>query len=192
MVGFLKYNYEFDVSILKQKSVYDGLEYAIGKFDLIHHSDAYLTFLMDIVLEVEQKEGAGIFTFLSYWEKKKEKHSISAPSSMNAVQIMSIHKSKGLEFPIVIFPYANSHIYKEIDPKIWLAVNRQEFNGFEEVLISKKNEVLEYNEEAAQAFDEEHHKLELDAFNILYVALTRAVKSLYIISQKSKTSKENQ
>ncbi len=190
LTGFLKDNYEFDVSILKQKSVYDGLEYAIGKFDLIIHSDAYLTFLMDIVLEVEQKEGAGIFTFLSYWEKKKEKHSISAPNSMNAVQIMSIHKSKGLEFPIVIFPYANSNIYKEIDPKIWLAVNPQEFNGFEEVLISKKNEVLEYNEEAAKAFDEEHHKLELDAFNILYVALTRAVKGLYIISQKGKTSKE--
>ena len=165
-------------------SVYDGLELAIKRFDLADGSDAYLIFLLDIVLEVEQKEGTGLTTFLSHWEKKKNKHSIAAPDNLNAVKIMSIHKAKGLEFPIVIFPYANSNIYKEIDPKLWLTVDPSEFMGFDEVLINKKKEVGAYNQEALHAFEEEQHKLELDAFNILYVALTRAERALYIISLK--------
>ncbi len=107
---------------------------------------------------------------------------------MNAIKIMSIHKSKGLEFPIVIFPFANSNIYKEIDPKLWLQVDESQYNDFKEVLISKKKEVVDYNETAAIAFDNEQHKLELDAFNILYVSLTRAVRALYIITQKDNAS----
>ncbi|MGB5498476.1 MAG: UvrD-helicase domain-containing protein [Maribacter sp.] len=185
---FLKESYNFDIAVLSQKSVYDGLEIAIKQFRLIDGSDAYLTFLLDMVLEVEQKEGAGVHTFLSYWEKKKDKHSIAAPNNLNAIKIMSIHKSKGLEFPIVIFPFANSNIYKEIDPKLWIKVDKLRFNEFEEVLISKKKEVVNYNETAAVAFHNEQHKLELDAFNILYVALTRAEKALYIITQKDDAS----
>jgi len=186
--NFLREVYGFDICSLNQKSVFDGLELAIKQFELIDGSDAYLTFLLDIVLEVEQKEGTGVHTFLSYWEKKKEKHSITAPDNMNAIKIMSIHKSKGLEFPIVIFPYANSNIYKEIDPKLWIPVDNSRFNEFGEVLISKKKEVVDYNEIAATAFEDEQHKLELDAFNILYVALTRAERALYIISQKDSAS----
>ncbi|MRX63067.1 UvrD-helicase domain-containing protein [Maribacter luteus] len=186
--GFLLNNYDFNLSYLNNRSVYDGLELAIKRFDLAQISDAYLTFLLDIVLEVEQKEGTGITTFLSYWEKKKDKYSIAAPNNLNAVKIMSIHKSKGLEFPIVIFPYANSNIYKEIDPKLWLSVDRNEYNGFEELLINSKKEVVDYGENAAIAYEEERHKLELDAFNILYVALTRAEKALYIISLKEQSA----
>jgi len=185
---FLKETYDFDISVLNQKSVYDGMELAIKRFQLIDGSDAYLTFLLDLVLEVEQKEGTGLHTFLAYWEKKKDKHSIAAPNNMNAIKIMSIHKSKGLEFPIVIFPFANSNIYKEIDPKLWLPVDKSQYNEFEEVLISKKKEIVDYNETAAIAFDNEQHKLELDAFNILYVSLTRAERALYIITQKDNAS----
>ncbi|MCP4976482.1 MAG: UvrD-helicase domain-containing protein [Maribacter sp.] len=186
--NFLKEAYGFDISYLNQKSVFDGLELAIKHFDLIDGSDAYLTFLLDIVLEVEQKEGTSVHAFLSYWEKKKDKHSIAAPDNMNAIKIMSIHKSKGLEFPIVIFPYANSNIYKEIDPKLWIPVDNSQFNEFKEVLISKKKEIVDYNETAATSFEEEQCKLELDAFNILYVALTRAERALYIITQKDSAS----
>jgi ATP-dependent exoDNAse (exonuclease V) beta subunit len=48
-------------------------------------------------------------------------------------------------------------------------------------LISKKNEVSEYGLTEAQIFDSEQHKLQLDAFNLLYVTLTRAIDCLYII-----------
>lgn len=180
----LKNEYDFDARYLKQHSVYDGLEHAIKQFNLIKGSDAYLTYLMDTVLEVEQKDGSSPHSFLAYWEKKKDKLSITAPESVNAIQIMTVHKSKGLEFPIVIFPYANEKLYKEIDTKLWIPVNEKAFNGFGELLVNKKQEVVDYGETASSLYEEEQHKLELDAFNILYVALTRAVNALYILTKK--------
>ena len=178
----LEHDFSFKLSRFRQASVYDGMEYAIKQFNLAPKPDAYINFFMDTVLDVEQKEGVGIPIYLSYWEKKKDRLSITAPSTMNAVQIMTVHKAKGLEFDITIFPYAHTKIYKEQEPKLWLPVDKENFNGFSEVLINKKQEVTEYNELAAHLFNEENNRLELDAFNVLYVALTRAVKALYIIT----------
>ncbi len=185
----LKVNYDFDTDILKKVSVFDGLEYAIKKFNLISKSDAYINYLMDTVLDVEQKEGAGSHTFLSYWEKQKETLSITAPENTEAIQIMTVHKSKGLEFPIVIFPYANTYIYEEIEPKLWIPVDETAFMGFNSFLLDKKQEVKNYDDISESIYNDEQNKLELDAFNILYVALTRAEKALYIITEKNITSK---
>ncbi len=182
-------NYKFDLEKLRQSSVYDGFEQAIKLFKLTEDSDAYLTYLLDEVLDLEYKQGSSAKVFIDYWEKKKENISISTPIGMNAVQIMTIHKSKGLEFPIVIYPYANSDIYKEIKPKMWLAVNEKEFNGFENVLINKNQKIVNYNPHVEALYEDEQQKLELDAFNVLYVALTRAEKNLFIISKKELDSK---
>lgn len=183
----LSTTFKYDWEKLKTLSVYDTLEYAIKQFDLASNSDGYLNHFMDVVIEVEQKEGIGAPVFLSYWEKKKDRLSIAAPNSVNAVQIMTVHKAKGLEFEIVIFPFANSNIYKEIEPKLWLPVEANAFHGFEEVLISKKQEVIHYSPSAEALYTAEQHKLELDAFNVLYVALTRAVKALFVITKKDLT-----
>ena len=175
--------YGFDSSRLRQTSVYDGLSYAIKTFDLIPTSDAHLTAFMDLVFDVEQKFGSDMQSFLDYWDKKGHSASISTPENIESVQIMTIHKSKGLEFPVVIFPYANSNIFEEIDPKLWLPVDKDEFLGFTEILINKKQEVQEYGETEALLYSLDHQKLQLDAFNLLYVVLTRAVKALFIISE---------
>ncbi len=175
-------SYGFDASKLRQASVFDGLAYAIKTFDLIPTSDAHLSAFMDLVFDVEQKYGSDMQSFLDYWDKKGNSASISTPENIESVQIMTIHKSKGLEFPVVIFPYANSNVYEEIDPKLWLPVNKEEFLGFSEVLINKKQEVQEYGELESLLYEIDHQKLQLDAFNLLYVVLTRAVNALFIIS----------
>lgn len=177
-------SYGFNGKLFRETAIYDGLEHAIKIFDLIPDSDAHLTAFMDAVFEVQQKQGADIQSFLMYWDKKGGKLSISTPETTNAVQIMTIHKSKGLEFPVVIFPYANTFIFEEIEPKIWTTVSPDSFSGFKELLLSKKQEVREYGQQEAMLFDEEQQKLHLDAFNLLYVALTRAETSLYILSEK--------
>ena len=174
--------YGFDASQLRQTSVFDGLAYAIKTFDLIPSSDAHLSAFMDLVFDVEQKYGSDMQSFLDYWDKKGNSASISTPENIESVQIMTIHKSKGLEFPVVIFPYANSNVFEEIDPKLWLPVNKDEFLGFSEVLINKKQEVQEYGEIESLLYTIDHQKLQLDAFNLLYVVLTRAVNALFIIS----------
>ena len=185
--ALLKTEFQFELERLRQVSVYDGLEYAIRQFQLAEHSDAYLTYLMDAVLEVEQKEGTGISTFLAYWNTKKARLCITAPANINAVQIMSIHKAKGLEFTIVIYPFANSHIYKRMDKKLWIPVDSHSYYNFDELLVNEKKEVVEYGATSERLFIKEEHQMELDAFNVLYVALTRAVKALFIITEKDLT-----
>ena len=177
--------YGFDASKLRQASVFDGLAYAIKIFNLIPNSDAHLSAFMDLVFDVEQKYGSDMQSFLDYWDKKGNSSSISTPENLDSVQIMTIHKSKGLEFPVVIFPYANSNVFEEIDPKLWLPVDKEEFLGFSEVLINKKQEVREYGEFESLLYDLDHQKLQLDTFNLLYVVLTRAVNALFIISSNN-------
>lgn len=181
---FLQEEFNFDFSKFGQQSIYDGIEYALKTFDLTPSSDAHVSAFVDIVFEVEQKQGPDLQYFLNYWDKKGETFSISTPENIDAVQVMTIHKAKGLEFPVVIFPYANTNVLEEIEPKLWISVDENDFLGFEELLIDKKQEVKEYGSREASIFEEEEHKLMLDAFNLLYVALTRAVSELYIISYK--------
>jgi ATP-dependent exoDNAse (exonuclease V) beta subunit len=185
-----EYNFSFDR--IERLSVYDSLEYAIRQFDLVPTSDAYITFLMDFALEVEQREGEGVQSFLSYWEKKKEKLAIASSENIDALRIMTIHKAKGLEFPIVIFPFANEQIYKRQDKKMWAPANASALSGFEQVLLNEKEEIAAYGNEASLIFQEEKQKMELDALNVLYVALTRAEKALYIISEKKSSRSETQ
>lgn len=177
--------YGLECSRIRQESVFDGMEYTIKVFDLAPTSDAHLSAFMDMIFDVEQKKGSDTQTFLDYWDKKGHKASISTPENMDSVQIMTIHKSKGLEFPVVIFPYANTNVFEEIDPKLWLPVDESEFPGFKEVLINKKQEVQGYGEIASRLYQIDHQKLHLDAFNLLYVALTRAVSALFVISAQS-------
>lgn len=183
--------YGFSLEALKQTSVYDGMELAVRQFALVPDSDAYVTYFMDEVLEVEKKEGGGIPAFLEHWEKKKNALSVTAPEHIAAVRIMSIHKSKGLEFPFVIFPFANDNIYKRLagKKKMWLPLDSESFNGFDEILVNEKKEIEAYGPEAERRFLEEEHLMELDSFNVLYVALTRAEKGLFVISEKDLNSK---
>ena len=182
--SLLKEAYDFDIDLIRQNSVYDFFEHAIKQFDLAPKSDAYITFLMDVVLEVEQKEGGNVQAFLDHWEKKKDRLAITAPENMDAVRIMTVHKSKGLEFPIVIFPFANMDMFRRNDKKLWLPVDSNLYNGFDELLVNEKSEVAEYGDSAKSLFEEEEQKMVLDAFNVLYVALTRAEKALYVLTEK--------
>jgi ATP-dependent exoDNAse (exonuclease V) beta subunit len=166
-------------------NAFDALEYAISCFDLNPDSNAYLNFLLDEALQVSLKEGPDIAVFLSHWDKKREKLSIVAPEGLNSIRIMTIHKAKGLEFPVVIFPYANTAIYEDKNPKLWADVPEDSYGGFESLLLSKKKEMLEYPGSISELYNDEQAKLELDAFNLLYVALTRSIAALYIISEHS-------
>ncbi|WP_299435687.1 exodeoxyribonuclease V subunit beta [uncultured Aquimarina sp.] len=174
---------EFNFHQLDVKPFYEAVEYIINCFKLTSISPAYVQFLLDVIFGYTQKHAEGIIGFLTYWEHKKDKLSIIAPEGEEAIQIMTIHKSKGLEFPCVIYPYANIDIYREIEPKSWLPVSKKDFNGFEEVFVNYNKELSEYGSQAENIVQKHQSRLELDAFNLLYVALTRAEEQLYVISK---------
>ncbi|MEZ4809732.1 MAG: UvrD-helicase domain-containing protein [Allomuricauda sp.] len=186
--AFLSQEYGFNLQQLKGHSVSTILERAIVQFDLALEASAHLTFLMDEALDVEKRLGPSVHIFLKYWEVKKESLSIAAPDNVNAIKIMTIHRAKGLEFPFVIFPFANALLDdKRKKKKLWVPATQAEKElGMEEFLLNAGKDMLEYNEEAAHCYIEEEQKSFLDAMNVLYVALTRPVKGLYVITETGK------
>ncbi|WP_233898485.1 UvrD-helicase domain-containing protein [Tenacibaculum piscium] len=184
---FKQYQISFDLINFHQLPFYEKIEEIIRSFKLIEASDAYVQFFLDIVLE-QQRKGTSIQEFLDFWNDKKENLSIVAPETGNAVQIMTIHKSKGLEFPVVIFPY-DLDIYRQINPKIWLDELPTNFDGFQELLVPYNSDLKSINERSLEIYQQQREEVELDNFNLLYVALTRAVEQLHIITEYKITTK---
>jgi ATP-dependent exoDNAse (exonuclease V) beta subunit len=181
------YGVSFQVSTFRQLPFYEKIEEIIRGFNLVNSSDAYVQFFLDIVLE-QQRKGTDISAFLEFWELKKDKLSIVAPESANAVQIMTIHKSKGLEFPVVIFP-CDVEIYRQIKPKSWLDKLPEAYGKFKELLVDYSKSLSLVSEQGLEIYNKQREELELDNFNLLYVALTRSVEQLYIITEHKISSK---
>ena len=182
----------FDVSLsfqnIRKKSLYEAVETIIAKFLNPKVSNAYVQYFLDIVLERDIRNQAGISDFLNFWDKNAEKFSIPSPEGTNAVRIMTIHKSKGLEFPVVIFPFAEEDYTRKPKDKLWLNAEEQDF-GLPKVLIDNSSAVEGFGEEAAEVYNQKKQEELLDNINVLYVALTRAEEQLYVISNMNLSSK---
>ncbi|HEY0091101.1 MAG TPA: 3'-5' exonuclease, partial [Flavobacterium sp.] len=174
---------------IRKKSLYEAVEIIIATFITPGSSNAYVQFFLDIVLERDMKNQAGISDFLDFWEKNSKKLSIPSPESANAVKIMTIHKAKGLEFPIVIFPFAEEDYGRKPKDKLWLDSDADIF-GLPKVLVDNSSAVENYGEEASVVFNQKKQEELLDNINVLYVALTRAEEQLYIISAMNLTKKD--
>ena len=181
----LLYQVQFDYAIVQTLPFYELVEQIIRAFNLVESSNAYVQYFLDEVQSFSQKKSTGIQGFLEYWELKKDKLSIVAPDGDDAVTLMTIHKSKGLEFPVIIVPFAELDIYREQDSKVWYPINQDEYNGFSEAFLHFNKEIENYSTTGKELWDDRRAQLELDNINLLYVALTRPKEQLYVISKKN-------
>ena len=170
---------------LLQMPLYELAESLVRNLRLIDNkqSDGYIQCYLDTVIEYTEKNISDVSSFLEYFDKRKERLSIAMPEYGNAISVMTIHKAKGLEFPVVIFPYADLDIYKEIEPKEWISLSPDISEVFNHSLIDYKKDIQHYSAEGLDIYDQHQSELELDNINLLYVALTRAVKQLFVISK---------
>ena len=172
----------------KKKSLYEAVEVLIATFLNDKVNTSYLQYFLDLVLEKDVKVQSSIADFLEYWDKIGFKKSIPSPEGTNAVRIMTIHKSKGLEFPIVIFPFAEEDFSRKIKDRLWIPLEDSNID-LPKALINNRKEVENYGEEARNIFQTKNQEETLDTINVLYVALTRAEEQLYVISNKVTTKK---
>ena len=189
---FLK-EFGLDFYALKREPLLNCVQRLISTFKLNKKGGAFINAFVDVIFEFEQNLKGTFSEFIDYWYVNEDTFAITSTENRNAIRIMTIHKAKGLEFKFVVYPFADSIINdsRKAD-ELWFSVNPEDYYGFKELLVTQNKYMEFYSDSSKAAFLVENQKSELDDYNVLYVALTRAVLGLYIISSnttKSSSSK---
>lgn len=164
---------------LKQQSLFDLVSEVLLIFDFTDHADVYIQQLQDVILEQTQKGINSINTFMEWWDKEGHDTTVSANEKTNAVRIMSIHKSKGLEAPIVCIPFAHWSILPPVRHQFWTRDLPIDYQDLQFVPLDYSKRSLSKSH-FAEAFYQESKEFVLDVLNKTYVAFTRAREKLYI------------
>lgn len=166
-------------------ALYDFTEKAIRALDLNRQATAYLMSFLDVILDFSSRNESDLSSFLEFWNNTKDKASIRTPKGVDAVQIITIHKSKGLEFPVVIVPFINWEIRAK--DKIWIPLEKADDNPFDSFFVNINKDLKTINDHHIQEkIKEEENLSQLDQINTLYVATTRAKEQLFLIALQPK------
>ena len=153
------------------ENLYDLALHFIDLMGWVEINDPYVHHFVDVVYDYQTSRQADISFFIDYFNENKDKLALQMPETDTSVKIMTIHKSKGLEFPVVILP--------QLDLKTKL-------HGQSKFLIESKDKIL-YSTistknklpEIAEFAEKELGLTLLDKLNLCYVALTRPVQRMY-------------
>lgn len=215
--GKLEFNREY-VDIRKQMisdnadsfdllSIVDNIIRKLMDAKIRESEKAFLMAFMDCVIDYSSKYAATVHSFLKWWDGKPGL-SINSPDGRDAVNVLTIHKSKGLEYPCVIIPFADWMMLKE-DDMMW--IDRKDmllskyFKDLQEDVIppimpvptAKVIAVAEliedsedggFEERIKNRYDKMCRESYIDNLNRTYVAFTRAVNELHIFTTCGKES----
>ena len=149
--------------------------------DEIKGQTLFIQSFMDDILEWTSIHGNDLRQYLNHWEESKI--AISSPNDPNAIRITTVHKSKGLAFPIVIFPFAEKvGLFKE--DTLWCHLDSdaemgESFDSIFPVVLGKSSGDSFFSE----SLKKEMEMQRIDNLNIFYVCLTRARKEMHIIAK---------
>ena len=149
--------------------------------DEIKGQTLFIQSFMDDILEWTSIHGNDLRQYLKHWEESKI--AISSPNDPNAIRITTVHNSKGLAFPIVIFPFAEKvGLFKE--DTLWCHLDSdaemgESFNSIFPVVLGKSSGDSFFSE----SLKNEMEMQRIDNLNIFYVCLTRARKEMHIIAK---------
>ena len=141
----------------------------------------YIQSFMDCVLEYSSRNGNSIHEFLEYWNGVDP--AVSSPALPDAVRIITVHKSKGLDFKYVIFPFAET-VTMFTPSQVWCSPDfsgtalEPAGAGIYDIRLSNTSSSTLFGND----FLKERMMQYIDSVNLFYVALTRAVKGMHIIA----------
>jgi ATP-dependent helicase/nuclease subunit A len=144
----------------------------------------YLLAFRDLAANATRLGEKGIVAFLNWWDEEGVNKSLPSPESADAIQIITIHKSKGLAFRAVFVPFCNWEIKGKANSIFWVSAEDTAYKELRGIPL-KYSESLS-SSSVAKAYYEELLYNHMDALNMLYVATTRARDYLYIATMAKK------
>lgn len=182
---------------IKQKVLLTSLDEAIiqicSVFQLfeIETELPFIQTLIDKSGELKSSLSNDLSNLLFWWNETGYKTSVNVNEEIDSIRLLTVHKSKGLEFKAVLLPFFDWKIGQNgnFAPILWCRPKTEPFNQFPLLPVrsgpnlKKSHFKNEYFEELASNF--------IDVFNLVYVAFTRAKSALIINSPTPKESKRN-
>ncbi|MDR0815659.1 MAG: UvrD-helicase domain-containing protein, partial [Bacteroidales bacterium] len=158
----------------------------------------FLQAFKDILLQYSRREATDVNSFLEWWEAHKDKQFLTMPDGQDAIRLITIHKSKGLEFEAVLIPFCDWELAKG-GKILWCSPSGDFLDANPEKaieLLPLKFETELGNTIFAKEYLQEKMLSYIDNLNLLYVAFTRAKKSLFVFTGLSaddgeRASKDN-
>ncbi|MGM9803155.1 MAG: UvrD-helicase domain-containing protein [Muribaculaceae bacterium] len=157
---------------------------------------AFLMSLMDYVIDFSEGNNATVHNFLRWWDSQTSL-SVMSPGGKDAVTVMTVHKSKGLEFPCVIIPFADWKMCKVTE--VWFfKEDMQKSAAFNDILENVIPPILPISNATARNIDglaqrcnREEQESIIDILNKTYVAFTRAVNEMHIFAKNTPPADDN-
>lgn len=163
----------------RQKLLHDLTDIIIEELGLNKKVEnvPFLNSFRDVVHDFSLKHPAEVESFLEYWDEKGSKQNLKIPEKQNAINIISIHKSKGLAADFVFVPFCDWDLHKSGDI-IWAETDTPPFNVLPVWPVNFDSKTQKSNFSETYYF----HKFRqtVESFNMMYVAFTRARKGLFI------------
>ena len=140
----------------------------------------FIQTLIDKAGEIKISISNDLSNFLLWWSENKHKISVSINDNIDSIRLLTVHKSKGLEFKAVLIPFLNwktTPVGNQL-PVLWCHSEVAPYNRLPLLPVRAKSELVntifkkEYVEETASSY--------IDTLNLLYVAFTRAKSALVI------------
>ena len=157
--------------------------------------DVFLQYFMNMVHEWQSRHSAGISDFLEFWEKKKSKLAVQITGDLDCVNIMTIHKAKGLEFKVVIYPYADTNLKSSFtQSEIWIQCADNQYTKdipYLDAFLLKLSKEKLTGTIFEKLVETENNKTMLDNLDIMYVAMTRAKNMLFVYTNDKKPSEKS-
>ncbi|NDP20719.1 MAG: UvrD-helicase domain-containing protein [Paludibacter sp.] len=176
---------------LQNSSLFDMVERIISLFGVGDwHSEAvFVQAFQDVVFRYSTNKTADLNSFLNWWKKNGTKQCISTPDNQSAMRIMTVHKSKGLDFKVVIMPFCDWKLDSSMRNILWCEPTQAPFNELP-LLPIEYGPKLGQSIFAENYFDEQMH-LFIDSLNVAYVAFTRAKNELICFAPAPKKEVES-
>jgi len=184
-------NFSESIDTIKQLPLYELTDRIVRTFNLneIKSELPYLKSFLDVVLDFSKKSASDIHTFVNWWNEEGYTKTLSVSETQDAVRIITIHKSKGLEFKNVIIPFCKWEIdHKPLQNNfLWCKPQASSFSQLDLIPV-KYSKDLQHTIFKSDYLQEKFHAY-VDNLNLLYVAFTRAEENLFCFSPIKENSK---
>jgi len=173
-----------NLKIFLRLPLFELVENLIVSFELQDQVDNFVLRFQDICLDQSSKGKNDLPSFLEWWDEMKDDLVVVTPETNDSIWIMTFHKAKGLESPVVIIPFANFDLNTKYNSIFWTSRVPDNYSPYQLLPLSFEKGLMDTDFE--EAYRHEFLEGMLEELNVTYVGFTRAKDKLYVFCESVK------